>query len=230
VKWFCSNIFRCLVAAISIALPFSIPTIYPILKIGGLDHFPTYIVYLFVGMALFLTLMLRVLGILSKKIHPPLTWKESDGRFLKLILNILLGLPFIGLARILILSNSHLIDFFLWTEISVVSTLVLYLLNRQVSNEDYELAKSQPAPVTAENMTPKQLRRMRIGALVQAGATIVLMTLYFRANFKLDDAERELLIHQYESTEITEKLQIQIDSLTVELNKKKQDTIANRLP
>jgi hypothetical protein len=228
LKWFCGNIFRCLTAAILVVLPYTIPTIYPVVKISGLDNFPTYMLPFLGGMTLVLTVLLRLMGFLFKKIHPPLTWKDSYGKVPLLTLNILLCLPFIGLIRTFISNNSLPVDFFVWTELSAVSIMVLFLLNRKESNEDRELANSQPPKLTAENMTPKQLRGMRIAALLQAGLTITFMVLYFRTTFKLDDAERELQIQQYESADIKEHLQLKIDSLTSELSRLKQDTIPNK--
>ena len=228
LKWFCSNTIRCLTAAILVVLPYTIPTIYPLLKLSGLDNFPTYMLPFFGGMTLILTLLLRLVGFLFKKIHPPLTWKDSNGKVPLLTLNILLCLPIIGLFRTLLSDNSLPVEVFVWTEITAVSIIALFLLNKKVTNEDQELANSQPPKVTAENMTPKQLRGMRIAAVFQAVLTIAFMVLYFRTNFKLDDAERELQIQQYESTDTVEQLQLQIDSLTAELWRIRQDTIPNR--
>lgn len=182
----------------------------------------------FGGMTLILTFLLRLIGFLFKKIHPPLSWKESNGKVPLLTLNILLCLPIIGLFRTLISDNSLPVDFFVWTEITAVSILALFLLNRKVSNEDQELANSQPPKVTAENMTPKQLKGMRIAAIIQGILTITFMILFFRSKFKNDDLNYELIIQENISEANIEELQTKVDSLTSELNRLRQDTIPNK--
>ena len=179
------------------------------------------------GLALFLAVPLWIIGYGLKKYHPPTKWKQSPNNTLLVLLNILVSTPILYTLFLIIQDSWHL-NIIVPMSFSTMSILLLILLNRKITNENPELANIQPEPLTAENMTPKQLRGMRIGAVVQAFVTILLMVLYFRASFKLDDAERQLQTQQYESTAVREQLQIQIDSLTAELSRVKQDTIPNR--
>ena len=224
LKWLCSNVFRCLIVALLVVLPSSILIVFPLGSLDYLRPFPTDIIYFFIGFAAILTTLLRFLGFLFKKIHPPLRWRDSERRNPKWILNLVLILPIVGLARTVLIDNGYPVDYFVWTELSSASLIGLLLLNRKVSNEDEALAKAQQPKITAENITPKQLKGMRIAGLVQSGLTFLFLILYWRADFKRDELEKELDYQVRYSEKSIQELEMQVGSLKKELEMMKQDS------
>ncbi|MEP1033620.1 hypothetical protein [Ekhidna sp.] len=224
LKWFCSNILRCYLVGLCFFLPMLFTS--PATRLPN-SQIPYYMLPYIAGLALFLAVPLWIIGFGLKKYHPPTIWRQSPNNTLQVILNVLVLTPILYTSYLIIQDSWHL-NIIVPMSFSTISILFLILMNRRITNEDPELANSQPPKLTAENMTPKQLRGMRIAAVLQAVLTIIFMILYFRTNFKLDDAERELQIQQYESANINEHLQLQIDSLATELNSLKEDTIPNK--
>lgn len=73
--------------------------------------------------------------------------------------------------------------------------------------------------ITAENITPKQLKGMRIATIVLAINSLLLLTLFIRSDMKHERENAKLDIeNDYARAEI-ELLTAQVDSLTAELRR-----------
>jgi hypothetical protein len=225
IKWYCSNILRCLIAGIWITLPFLLLELWS----NSLYDEPIYLPGLkFMGVfALINSFMFWIIGYGLGKFHPPTSWRNHESRPTNILVNSLLTLPLLISIFSLLLDYEQRTILYISIPLTAFCLFILFLVNRHLTNEDPELANSQTHIVTANNITPKQLRSMRISSLILGLATMVLIFMYTNAKIELDYKTDELRYQRMYFEETEQELNARIDSLTTEIDQLKKTTDSN---
>lgn len=225
LKWYCSNLLRCLIAGVWIALPFLFLELWE----NSLYDSPFYQPSLVSlgAFALMNFFLFWLIGYGLGKYHPPSKWKNDESKPTNFIISSFLSLPLLISLFSLLFDYEQRTILYASIPLTSVCLFILFLANRHLTNEDIELANSQTYIVTANNITPKQLRAMRISSLILGLSTMVFIFLYTDASLELGYKSDELQYQRMYFEETEKELNNRIDSLTTEIKQLKKTTDSN---
>lgn len=228
LKWFCSKYWRCVIAGSTVVLPF---VFLDLINVRGDFYLLKFTLGSPLLMIILFSVPFKLIGIGLSEFHPNLDWKDQENRIVSSMISILLLFPILIWVVKLITYGYQVPLETVSFSLSLLSVLLLYLIHRQPTNEILQLPINKPNMITSDNITAKQLRRIRMTIIVFGLSNLVLIFLFIKT--KIDAKANESLIRELEYRIIGEdRLHARIDSLTQVLESTKlqmADSVSNHL-